>query len=241
MNFWSQAITEIRKNKNQKMILMAEGTRANHYDAGFDYTFGFAYFDALKKVFSEVQPASYLQTESTKEYGQLDSSKRIVRYTTNHDVNLSDGTPLELYGGKNGSMAAFVIASSMKSVPMIYGGQEIGYAKRIDYFDKTPIDWSTADLAMLKEYKKIIAFRNTSEALRKGKLNGYSSSEVSAFTMETTTDKVLIVANIKNKAVKYTASTALANTTWTNALTGNPVTIGTEISLNAYQYLILKK
>ncbi len=241
MNFWSQAITEIRKIKNQRMIMMAEGTRANHYDAGFDYTFGFAYFDALKKVFSEAQPASYLQTESSKEYGQLDSSKRIVRYTTNHDVNLSDGTPLELYGGKNGSMAAFVLATSMKSVPMIYGGQEIGYAKRVDYFDKTPIDWSTADLAMLKEYKKIIAFRNTSEALRKGKLTDYSSTEVSAFTMETTADKVLIITNIKNRTVKYTAPTALSNTNWTNALTGTQVVIGTEISLNAYQYLILKK
>jgi glycosidase len=241
MTFWSQAITEIRKIKNQKMIMMAEGSRANHYDAGFDYTFGFAYFDALKKVFSETQPASYLQTESSKEYGQLDGSKRIVRYTTNHDVNLSDGTPLELYGGKNGSMAAFVIASSMKSVPMIYGGQEIGYAKRVDYFDKVAIDWSTADYAMLKEYKKIIAFRNTSEALRKGKLIGYSSNEVSAFTMETTADKVLIIANIKNKAVKYTAPTTLANTNWIDALTGNQVAIGAEISLNAYQYLILKK
>jgi glycosidase len=241
MSFWTQAITEIRKIKNQKMILMAEGTRANHYDAGFDYTFGFAYFDALKKVFSETQPASYLQTESSKEYGQLDSSKRIVRYTTNHDVNLSDGTPLELYGGKSGSTAAFVIASGMKSVPMIYGGQEIGYAKRVDYFDKVAIDWSTADYAMLKEYKKIIAFRNTSEALRKGKLTGYSSNEVSAFTMETTADKVLIIANIKNKAVKYSVPTALANTNWTDALTGSGISIGAEVNLNAYQYLILKK
>ncbi|MDQ6470165.1 alpha-amylase family glycosyl hydrolase [Flavobacterium sp. LHD-80] len=239
--FWSQAITEIRKIKNQKMIMMAEGTRANHYDAGFDYTFGFSYFDALKKVFSEAQPASYLQTESSKEYGQLDSSKRIVRYITNHDVNLSDGTPLELFGGKKGSLAAFVIASSMKSVPMIYGGQEIGYAKRIDYFDKIAIDWSTTDFEMLKEYKKIIAFRNTSEALRKGKITGYSSNDATVFTMETTADKVLIVANVKNKAVKYTTSTALANTSWVDALTGSPITIGAEINLAAYQYLILKK
>lgn len=239
--FWTQAITEIRKIKNQKMIMMAEGTRVNHYDAGFDYTFGFSYFDALKKVFSEAQPASYLQTESSKEYGQLDSSKRIVRYITNHDVNLSDGTPLELFGGKKGSLAAFVIASSMKSVPMIYGGQEIGYAKRIDYFDKIAIDWSTADYAMLKEYKKIIAFRNTSEALRKGKITGYSSNDATVFSMETGADKVLIVVNVKNKAIKYATSTALANTTWVDALTGNQVTIGAEINLSAYQYLILKK
>ncbi|WP_278019860.1 hypothetical protein [Flavobacterium ginsengisoli] len=129
----------------------------------------------------------------------------------------------------------------MKSVPMIYNGQEIGYNKRIDYFDNVPIDWSTADNDMLLEYQKIIAFRNSSEALRKGKLTGYSSNDASVFTMETTTDKVLIVANIKNKSVKYTAPTALANTNWTDALTGNPISIASEINLEAYQYLILKK
>ncbi|MDY0989203.1 alpha-amylase family glycosyl hydrolase [Flavobacterium sp. CFBP9031] len=241
MNFWSEAISKIRKIKNQRMILMAEGTRVNHFDAGFDYTFGFAYFGALEKVFSETQPASYLQTESSKEYGQLDASRRIVRYTTNHDVNLSDGTPLELFGGKKGSLAAFVIASSMKSVPMIYNGQEIGYNKRIDYFDNVPIDWSTADNEMLLEYQKIIAFRNSSEALRKGKLTGYSSNEASVFTMETTNEKVLIVANIKNKSIKYTTPIALTNTNWKDALTGSTISIGSEINLEAYQYLILKK
>ncbi|MDR7369617.1 hypothetical protein [Flavobacterium aquidurense] len=35
------------------MILITKGTRANHYDAGFDYTFGFAYLDALKKFFQK--------------------------------------------------------------------------------------------------------------------------------------------------------------------------------------------
>ena len=56
----------------------------------------------------------------------------MVRYLTNHDVNSSDGTPLELFGGKKGSMAAFVVVAYMKSVPMIYNGQEIGYTGSYD-------------------------------------------------------------------------------------------------------------
>ncbi len=239
--FWSQAISTVRKIKNQNMIMMAEGTLADNFTAGFDYNFGFGYFDTLKKVVREGQPASDLQTQNTKEYGVNPNLGKIVRYTTNHDVNLSDGTPLELFGGKRGSIAAFVVAYSMNSIPMIYNGQEIGYNKRIDYFDRTPIDWSTADNDMLAEYKTLIAFRNGSDALKKGKLTGYSSSDVSAFVMQTDTEKVLIVVNLRNKAVTFGVASGIANSSWKNALTGESIDVANEIKLDAYQYMILKK
>ena len=238
--FWTQAVSTVRKIKNQNVLMMAEGTRAENFTAGFDYNFGFGFFDSLKKVVANGQPASNLQTQNTKEYGTT-STGRIVRYTSNHDVNLSDGTPIELFGGKKGSLAAFVVALSMNSIPMIYNGQEVGYNKRIDYFDRTPIDWSTADYAMLKEYKNLIAFRNSSDALRKGKLTGYSNTDVSAFIMQTDTEKVLVVVNLRNNAVTYGAATGIANTTWKNALTGESFEITNQIKLEAYQYLILKK
>lgn len=239
--FWKEAISTIRKIKDQNMIMMAEGTRADNFTAGFDYNFGFGYFDTLKKVIANGQPATNLQTQNTKEYGVNPDLGKIVRYTTNHDVNLSDGTPLELFGGKQGSLAAFVVAFSMNSIPMIYNGQEVGYNNRIDYFDRTPIQWDTADYDMLKEYKKLIAFRNSSEALRKGKLKGYSNTDVSAFIMQTATDKVLVISNMRNKAVSYGLATGIADTTWKNALTDESVSLTNEIKLNAYQYLILKK
>lgn len=240
-NFWSEAITSLRKIKNQNILMLAEGSKVNHFAAGFDYTFGFNFFDALKKVFSESKPATSLQDSNAVEYANnYDNSQRIVRYTSNHDVNLFDGTPLELFGGKKGSIATFVVAAYMKSVPMIYNGQEIGYASRIDYFNRTPIDWSTADASMLAEYKKIIAFRNTSNAIKKGTFKGYSSDAVSAFTMETETEKVLVLSNLTNATVKYLVPPSLSKTTWKDAFSDAPTTVTTEISLQPYQYLILK-
>ena len=238
--FWSQAISTIRKIKNQNVIMMAEGTRTDNFTSGFDFNFGFGFYDSLKKVIANGQSASNLQTQNTKEYSNSGSG-RVVRYTNNHDVNLSDGTPLELFGGNKGSLAAFVVALSMNSVPMIYNGQEVGYAKRLDYFDRTPIDWSTTDFAMLKEYKKLIAFRNSSDALKTGKLTGYSNSDVSAFIMQSDTEKILIVVNMRNNAVTYGAATGIADSTWKNVLTGESFAITNEIKLGAYQYLLLKK
>lgn len=239
--FWSDAITKLRKiKKNQNILMLAEGTRVNHFEAGFDYTFGFNFFSTLEKLFKENLSATVIQDSNAAEYAtNYNPENKIVRYTSNHDVNLTDGTPLELFKGKKGSLATFVVAAYLKSVPMIYNGQEIGYAQRINYFAKTPIDWSTADTEMLAEYKKIIAFRNTSSAIKKGSFTGYSSNAVSAFTMTNDTEKVFVLSNITDAAVKYLVPPSLKGN-WKDAFTGAAVTVGADITLQPFQYLVLK-
>ena len=240
-NFWSDAITKLRSiKKNQTILMLAEGSKGTHFVSGFDYTFGFNFFSTLEQLFKENKPATTIQDSNATEYANnYNPENRVVRYTTNHDVNLTEGTPLELFGGKKGSIATFVVAAYLKSVPMIYNGQEIGYAQRLNYFARTPIDWSTADTEMLAEYKKIIAFRNTSNAIKKGNFTGYSSNAVSAFTMEKDAEKVLVLSNLTNSTTKYLLSPALKGT-WKDAFAGTAVTVGAEITLEPFQYLVLK-
>lgn len=241
-SFWSEAILAVRAIKNQDMLMFAEGTRRNHFDVGFDYTFGFRFFDALKKVFSEGEPASSIQNANAEEYSNnYDDDNRIVRYTTNHDVNITDGTPIELFGGKPGSLATFVVAAYMKSVPMIYNGQEIGYTQRLPFFNKTPIDWSTADNDIFTQYQQIIDFRKNSEAIKTGSYNGYSSNAILAFTMKTDNETVLVLSNLTNSNVKYIVPASLSADSWTNAFTEQSVTLNAELTLSPYQYLVLKK
>lgn len=240
-SFWTEANASLRKIKNQNFLMLAEGTKVTNFVAGFDYTFGFAYFDALKKVFSEGKPATSLQDANAAEYAtNYDNSQRIVRYTSNHDVNWSDGTPLTLFGGKQGSIATFVVAAYMKSIPMIYNAQEIGYAQKIDYFHNVPIDWSTADASMLAEYKKIITFRNSSNAIKRGTYKGYSNDAISVFSMETDSEKVLVLSNLTSSAAKYIVPAPLSKIAWKDAFGGAPVTIASEITLQPYQYMVLK-
>lgn len=240
-NFWADAITKLRKiKKNQTILMLAEGSKVNHFTSGFDYTFGFNFFYTIEQLFKENKPATTIQNSNATEYANnYNPENRIVRYTSNHDVNLSDGTPLELFGGKKGSIAAFVVAAYLKSVPMIYNGQEIGYAKRLNYFAKTPIAWSTADNEMLAEYKKIIAFRNTSKAIKSGEYTGYSSDAVSAFTMEKDTEKVFVLSNLTSSTVKHLIPNTLKGN-WKDAFTGASVIVGSDVTLQPFQYLVLK-
>lgn len=239
-SFWKEALKVLENIEDSDLLMLAEGARTDHFKAGFDYIFGFHFFETLKDVFQENAPVTTLQQTIAEEYeGVYDESKRVVHYTSNHDVNLTDGTPLELFGGKEGSIAAFVVAAYMKAVPMIYNGQEIGYDERIDFFEFDPIDWSMANEDILKEYKQIIAFRNDSKAIRRGELKMYSSEDVVVFTMEHENEKVLVLSNLRNRERTYILPAIFTETTWENAFNGSSISLNKEVVLEPFSYLVL--
>jgi glycosidase len=138
-------------------------------------------------------------------------------------------------------MAAFVVVAYMKGVPMVYNGQEVGTPNRMIFpFTRTKIDW-TINPDVTAEYKKVIAFRNKSIAIRRGELTSYSSDDVCVFTKTLGNDKVLVLSNLRDRAVTYTFPAALANTGWKDAFTGGKTTTGKEITVEPYQYIVLKK
>ena len=240
VDFWKQAVDTLRNIKSHKLLLLAEGGRSANYSAGFDYNFGFGFFDKLKSIYGSNQSVKQIDNMNTSDYSGATDGQQIVRYLTNHDVNSSDGTPLELFGGKKGSMAAFVVVSYMKSIPMIYNGQEVGTAIRLTFpFTSTKINWSI-NPDVTAEYKKVIGFRNSSAAIRRGQLTSYNSDDVCAFTKESGTEKVFVLSNLRNSSKVYTLPDNLKNTTWKDGLTGASITLGTSISLDAFSYKILK-
>ncbi|MBB1284591.1 alpha-glucosidase C-terminal domain-containing protein [Flavisolibacter sp. BT320] len=239
-DFWKQAIDTLRNITTHKLLLLAEGSRSNHFTAGFDYTFGFGFFGGLKTIFGNNGPVTAIDGLNNTEYSNATNGQQVVRYLTNHDVNSADGTPQELFGGEKGAMAAFVVAAYMKGVPMIYNGQEVGFPTRIIFpFTGTKIDWSL-NPAITAEYKAIIGFRNSSAAIRRGSLTSYSTANVAAFTKELGTEKVFVASNLRNTVSTYNLPAGVANTTWTNAMTGTSVTLTGSLNLQPYSYVIFK-
>jgi glycosidase len=239
-DFWKQAIDSLRSIPNRKLIMLSEGTRPDHYEAGFDYNFGFRFFSNLHRIYSNNRSVNSIDSLNITDYIGASGAQQIVRYTSNHDVNSSDGTPLELFGGEKGSMAAFVIVSFMKGIPMIYGGQEVGIPYRLTFpFISTKIDW-TVNTDLTAEYKSILAIRNNSEAVRRGQLTSYSDADVCVFSKEAGAEKVLVLSNLRNKSVTYSIPLDLVDTSWKDAFTGLDRSLGTNIILDPYSYLILK-
>ncbi len=240
IDFWKQALTSLKSIPGRQLLYFAEGTRTENFRAGFDMNFGFRFFGKLKDVYGDNKSATQFNEVNKSEYLNVYDESQVVRYITNHDVNSSDGTPQELFGGDKGAMGAFVIAAYMKGVPMIYSGQEVGTPYRILFpFTSQKIDW-TLNPGIAAEFAKIIGFRNSSTAIRNGQLFAYSSDDVVAFTKEQEKEKVFVLVNIRNKAVEYSLPTALANTNWTNGLSSGNVALTTKVILQPYSYMVLK-
>ena len=47
-DFWKQALDSIKSIRPKNLLLLSEGSRSDHFRAGFDYNFGFRFFHHLK-------------------------------------------------------------------------------------------------------------------------------------------------------------------------------------------------
>jgi glycosidase len=238
--FWKQALDSLKKIPNRKLVLLAEGARADHFDAGFQLNFGWDFFNANKNVFKNNQSATtYFSTHQT-EYSRIPTGSQKLRFTSNHDECAWDDTALGLFGGKNGSLSAFVISTYMGGVPLIYTGQEVGCAVKLPFFSRSPVDWTT-NPDMFQIYKNLMIFRSLHPALRTGDLESYADNDVAAFKRKAGNDEVLVIANTRNTGKTFAIPAALQNTIWFDAATGLSVTLGNSLVLNAFEYRIFKK
>ncbi|MEJ7677417.1 MAG: alpha-glucosidase C-terminal domain-containing protein [Segetibacter sp.] len=86
----------------------------------------------------------------------------------------------------------------------------------------------------------MIAFRNSSNAIRRGNMISCSTADICAFTKQLNNEKVLVIANLRNKPIKYKVPSAFAKSSWKNALNGGNVAIRGDVTLQPYSYLVLK-
>lgn len=241
VDFWKQTITELRKIPNHQLLLLAEGRRNDNFKAGFDFNFGFTFFENLKSIYANGKSVKLIDSVDNAEHTGATKKQQIVRYVTNHDVNGSDGRPQELFGAEKGSMAAFVVTLYMNSVPMVYNGQEVGTPYRLVFpFTGRKIDWSL-NPQLTAEYKKLIALRNGSAALRSKKLKTYSTDDVCAFSKGKGSEQIFVLSNLRNKQVNFEVPSKMSKSKWMNAITGKPFSTGKALVLAPYTYLILKK
>lgn len=239
-DFWKQAIDTLKKIPGHKLIMFAEGTRNDHFSAGFNLIFGWNFFSAMKEVYNNNQPASRLSNINTADYINVPANSHILRFISNHDDNAVDNAPFETFKGNKGSLAAFVLSLYMGGVPLIYNGQEVGNPVKLSFFSRTPINWNI-NPDITAAYKKLISFRKSSSAIKAGTIINYTNNtDIVAFKRTSGSEQVVVLVNIRDKTVIYSPDASVANKSWKNGLTGLTENLGTEVILEPFSYLILK-
>lgn len=238
-DFWSQAIDTLQNIPNRDYVLLAEGNRINHYNAGFDLSYAWDFYGTIKAVFGG-QSATTLYETHESEYLGIPAGKHKLRFTTNHDESAWDKTPMVIFNGKAGALAASVATIFMGGAPMIYSSQEVGRQGTVPFFSNTFINWED-NPDMLQAYKDILSFYNQSLTARAGTNTDYSDDDVVCFRKDGNDSDLLIVVNVRGEAQAFDVPANLQGTSWENALTGETIDLSTSLSLTAYEYLILKQ
>lgn len=202
LDFWEDAIAELRAIK--PVLMLAEGAAPSLYDAGFDLTYAWDTYGALKAIWRGA-PADTLFAVLDAERAQYGDAPR-MRFTTNHDETAWDDTPLALFGGPDGARAAAVLAATLPGAFLVYNGQEVGDPQRLPLFEQAAINWE-ADPAMREFFAELLARRDASAALREGRLEPVAHDapeDVIAFRRVAGGASALVVVNARDRAVVVT-------------------------------------
>lgn len=240
-DFWTQCISTLREAaKPRRLIMLAEGANPDNFTAGFDLNYAWEFMGAIAQVMKGDAKVNKLIEVDKNEYKDLERGKYKLRFTTNHD-EATKASPVKLYGGEKASMAAFVATTMLHGGMLVYGSQEVGYPETINFFKYVPVNWN-ANSWMYEEYKRLIAIYNDHPSLRSsGKVITFDDNENSVLCVERVlnNDNVLVAVNLRDAVHSIDVPPMWRDKTATNLLTGEQTELGSTMSLQPYQYLIL--
>lgn len=248
--FWVECLKQLRAIEGKELLMLAEGERKDHFDAGFDMNYAWDWLDDIRKVFNGRQagpqgrrggmvPVSTLFTTDSLEYAGLPEGKVKLRFTTNHDENVKM-SPVREFFSPEGSMAAFVATTFIHGGVLIYGSQEVAYPGKINFFSYAEIDWN-ANSHIYKEYCDLMKVYNSEPALRKGSMVPYPDNNVLVFERVDGEDKILVVINMRDTQQHIVLPDAWKGRTCTDLVSGKTVTLASGRDLlRPFEYYVVK-
>jgi glycosidase len=160
--FWEQA--RVALDRIKPVFMLAESDQADLHAQAFDMTYDWDLFDQFKAIAKGQANASTLPAWWQRRLAKYPADAYRMSFTANHDSNSWHGSCAEIYG----SPACFKLCASLAAVlpgmPLVYGGQEGYFKKRLAFFERDPIDWNNtalgafyAELLQLKKHHPALA------------------------------------------------------------------------------------
>ena len=218
-DFWERAFSDFRDQRPGELFFLAEAEtpalQKNAFDAYYAWRQMHLWYDmaAGRKNAEDLADFYVNYADSTG----MPAGTWAMNFVSNHDQNSWSGTNLEMYGP---AMKQFtVLTFLLPGIPMLYNGDEICLPKRLEFFEKDPIDWSSDPFEMTKLYKELIALRDQHACLWAFPWGGTMAvlptdhpDQVFAFEREEQGDLCLAMFNFSDEVVTYKVENHLVTT-----------------------------
>ncbi|MDE7127202.1 MAG: alpha-amylase [Bacteroidales bacterium] len=200
-DFWKETIATLR-SEWPDMYMLAEGEDPRlHTVAGFDASYAWELHHILNDIAQGRKNVPELLEYIEKDAAAVPSDALRLMFTSNHDENSWAGTEFERMGDAAGAMAVltFTLPSGQ---PLIYTGQEMGWNKRFEFFEKDPVPaWE--ENRYTDFYKELVELRHSHPALAAGRDGGrfdLISSEDSTIVFDRTVPGDTVTVKVQLRA-----------------------------------------
>ena len=198
--FWQETISALREDY-PGMYMLAEGEEPLlHTISGFNSSYSWELHHMMNAIARGEKNIPELLAYLEKDAARHPAEAFRLMFTSNHDENSWAGTEFERMGDAAKVMAVLTFTLP-GGQPLIYTGQEMGWNKRFEFFEKDPIPaWEKNEY--FDFYKELIAIRHANPALAAG-VNGGAFEVVSTddstlvFTRTLPTNKVTVKVELK--------------------------------------------
>lgn len=241
LDFWQQAIPQLRKQKN--IFMLAEAWEpALLKNNLFDMAYAWDGHHTLNKIAQGKEPVKQFDAYIEKINKDYEANDILMNFVDNHDENSWNGTIKSRLGEAEEAMTALTYL--MPGMPLVYSGNEYGLEHSLKFFEKDSIPKTKGKQWELRA--KLGKIKNEIDALHGGK-NKATYKRIPA-----TNENVLVFERMKNgKKVIYLANLSAKPVSVSLPLTGQFKDIMNEkmmdlkasqvLSMLPWQYYILSK
>ena len=138
VDFWDLASEKLHEIKDVFMLAEDGGDQAL-FKTAFDTNYAWPLKDIFNRLGKNLADAGDFRRNLKSTATQYKDGKYQMVFIDNHDENTWHGTVFERLGDNFANMA--VISFTVPGMPLIYGGNEIGLDRRLEFFEKDPIIW----------------------------------------------------------------------------------------------------
>jgi glycosidase len=206
-DFWNDVRAELDKIK--PVFMLAEWEDPALHKNAFDMTYGWDLYHAMNDIAAGKKSVAAVDTLLTKEMRLYPNDAFRMRFTSNHDENSWNGTVFERLG--DGAAAFAVAAGTLPGMLLMYGGQEAGLDKRLQFFEKDPIEWREHEFAQM--YSSLLNLKRENQSLWNGaagaefvRVPNSSNKAVLSFVREKAEEKIFVVINFSGDEQNITFS-----------------------------------
>lgn len=203
VEFWESARAELKKIKDQVVIITDSGAKPLLLSKAFDMDYGGNLVETVNKVMAGQQPASLISDSWTHTDEQFSGSGLHLRFSDYHNLPRAN-----VRFGQAGALAVQVLMLTLDGVPLIYNGMEVGDATESAdpaLFEKMPIFWRAGGRPPLREiYRDLIQLRKNSPAFTNSDvvwLDNSAPAEVVSFIRRDGKEEFLVTINLSSRRV----------------------------------------